>query len=96
MSEYKYTIDFVLSHKNTFNNDKYYESDNDKYYDLKNFLLIYQKINDKIEFKKKKYKNQNTFNLNNRKKYNKNNKYQSNNTYKKKNNEWRLSSYKKK
>tara|TARA_Y100000389_G_C17451398_1_gene515067 strand:+ start:813 stop:2747 length:1935 start_codon:yes stop_codon:yes gene_type:complete len=95
MSEYKYTIDFVLSHKNTFNNDKYNEFDNDKYYDLKNFLLIYQKINDKIEFKKKKYKNQNTFNLNNRKKYNKNNKYQSNNTYKKKNNEWRLSSYKK-
>lgn len=97
MSEYKYTIDFVLSHKNTFDNDKYYESDSDKYYDLKNFLLIYQKINDKIEFKKKKYKNQNqnTFNLNNRKKYNKNHKYQSNNTYKKKNNEWRLSSYKK-
>ena len=96
MTDYKYTIDFVLSLKNTVDNSKYFDSDSDsdsdsdtEYNDLKNFLLIYQKISDKIEFKRKRYKNKNTINSNNTYTGNKNNKHQNKNKFKKKNNEWR-------
>lgn len=90
----KYTIDFVLSLKNTFNYDngsdncsdivKCFESDG-----LKKFLLIYQKISDKIDFKRKRYKNQNIIKSNNS--YRNKNKHPNKNKYKKNNNEWRLS-----
>ena len=85
MTNNKYTIDFVLSLKNTFNYDngsdncsdivKCFESDG-----LKKFLLIYQKISDKIEFKRKRYKNQNTNNSyrGNKNKHPNKNKYKKN------------------